>query len=111
MPKPFDLRREGQIRELRSHGLRIREIARQLGASPSTISRVLRRDVNREALKEVKNHLSLCDSKLSILEECVSVISDLCLQINRPTHRQQLNALLLKWPDSRLKRFIYGGSS
>src|SRR5439155_21943657 len=53
MPRIMDLSREREIRALRAEGFGVREIARQIKTSPSTVSRILRGTVDHLTLAEM----------------------------------------------------------
>jgi predicted transcriptional regulator len=108
MPRERDLQREGRILRLRSQGLGVRQIAKEVGASPSTVSRTLRREPTRRLLAELTQKVELGEQKMAICEECLRLIGNLSIQWG-PHFRQQILDVLMKWPENRFRHLYLEG--
>lgn len=71
MPREIDLTRERKIRELRNRGLGVRRIAREIGASPSTVSRRLRGIVDHKTLSELTDDVRALQKKTALLVQAI----------------------------------------
>jgi len=74
MPRKIDLTRERKIRELRNRGLGVRRIAREIGASPSTVSRLLRGTVDHATLSALTNDVRVLDKRTALLVQAVRFV-------------------------------------
>ncbi len=98
MPKLMDLDRERQIRGLRAQGLGVRQIAARIGATPSTVSRLLRGSVDHAALVEITARLERVEASLDYSREVAKQLIQ-ALPVGSP-FRSDLYLLLQRWPVS-----------
>lgn len=110
MPRKSDLKRELEIRRLRTDGMTVREIAKAVNASPSTVSRVLRKDPNRATLATQDERLQTLEKKMAVIAEALAVIANIVLQYHGPNPKNRLlEVLIQKWPDPYFKFEMHAG--
>lgn len=104
----MDLRQEAHIRELRARGLGIREIARELDVAPSTVSRILSREPDREQTLDLISRVEMCEKKIALFQEALYLIHR---AIGRPgeTYTYKMTDLFRRWPDDYFKRLQFAG--
>ena len=110
-----DLKRQGQIRALREQGLGVREIARQVGTSPSTVSRVLQLEPNRQRFAELVQRIESLERKLETTEhelrlcqQCLHIVARFAYQAGAQ-YRQNLLEVLQQWPGEYFRRLKIEG--
>lgn len=110
MPRTTNLKRELEIRRLRGEGKGVREIAAALNASPSTVSRILRRDPNRSTLATQDERLSLVEKKLEVVTEALVLVTNLFFEYHGGRAKQRmLEVLADRWPEPYFKSAFYAG--
>lgn len=97
MPRPANLAKQQEILKLRAQGFRVRQISRMTKSSPSTVSRILRQDVNRDTLAQLKDRLEVVEDKILALEPVLRQIA-LALGHIDTRYKQMVLDELWKWP-------------
>ena len=104
----MDLKQEAHLHELKARGLGVREIARQVDVSPSTVSRVLTKEPDREQILDLISRVEMLEKKVTLLQEALSIIHDpLARAGTRYTYR--MADLFQRWPDDYFKRLHFAG--
>ena len=99
----MDLKQEAHIRELRARGFGVREIAREIGVAPSTVSRTVSREPDREQILDLISRVEMCEKKIALLLEALYLIHGTVGRVG-PPYSYKMNNLFEQWPDDYFKR-------
>jgi hypothetical protein len=99
----MDLKQEAHIRELRARGFGVREIARGIGVAPSTVSRTVSREPDREQILDLISRVEICEKKIALLLEALYLIHGTVGRVG-PPYSYKMNNLFEQWPDDYFKR-------
>ena len=104
----MDLKQEAHIHELRAKGHGVREISRQVGVSPSTVSRILTKEPDREQILDLISRVEMLEKKMTLLQESLAIIHDPLARAGPPyTHR--MADLFQRWPDDHFRKLHFAG--
>jgi len=108
--REMDLNRHRSIRDLHSQGLRVREIARQIGVSASTVSRTLQVEPNRRRFADLMKRIEALEQRLDVAEhglrvcqQCLHIVATFAYQAGSQ-HRDRLLSVLQQWPGDYFRR-------
>ena len=104
----MELRQKAHIRELRARGLGVREIAREITVSPSTVSRFLSKGPDRERILDLISRVEMCEKKIALFQEALYLIHGTIGRVG-PPYSYKMNKLLERWPDDYFKRLRFAG--
>src|SRR5213592_2369224 len=99
MPRIMDLSREREIRALRAEGLGVRQIARQVHCSPSTVSRLLRGSVAHSTLGELTARVSHIEQTQELIGQKLHALWQ--GGALSPSDRRAISDLFLRRPESK----------
>lgn len=102
MPRKRDLNLDRRIHELHTRGLGVRAIARELGVSSSAVSRTLQQEPTRRLVAEFTQRVERAEKEMAIVRECMAILARITIQVGRQ-HRNELLAVLMRWPDDHFK--------
>ena len=104
----MDLKQEAYIHELRAKGHGVREISRQVGVSPSTVSRTLTKEPDREQILDLISRVEKCEKKIAHFEEALYYIHSAIGRVG-PPYPQRMADLFQRWPDDHFKKLHFAG--
>lgn len=104
----MDLKKEAQIHELRARRYGVREIARQLGFSPSTVSRTLTRGSDREQALDLISRVEMCEKKIALFQEALFHTHSAIGRVG-PPYSHRMADLFKRWPDDYFKKHHFDG--
>lgn len=104
----MDLKQEAHIHELRAKGHGVREISRQLGISPSTVSRTLTKEPDRGQILDLISRVEMCEKKGGLFQEALYHIYCAIGRVG-PPYSQRMADLFQRWPDDYFKKLHFAG--
>ena len=104
----MDLKQEAHIHELRARGHGVREISRLVGVSPSTVSRILTREPDREQILDLISRVEMCEKKIALFQEALYVIHSAIGRVGPPYSHRMVD-LFERWPDDYFKKLHFAG--
>ncbi len=104
----MDLKQEAHIHELRARGLGVREISRQVGVSPSTGSRTLSKEPDRQQILDLISRVEMCGKKIGLFQEALYHIHCAIGRVG-PPYPQRMGDLFQRWPDDFFKKLHFAG--
>ena len=104
----MDLKQEAHIHELRAKGHGVREISRQVGVSPSTVSRILTKEPDREEILDLISRIEMCEKKIALFQEALYHIHCAIGRVG-PPYPQRMADLFQRWPDDYFKKLHFAG--
>ncbi len=104
----MDLKQEAHIHELKARGLGVREIARDVGVSPSTVSRVLTKEPDREQILDLISRVEMCEKKIALFQEALYLIHGAIGRVGPPYSHRMVD-LFQRWPDDYFKKLHFAG--
>ena len=104
----MDLKQEAHIHELKARGLGVRKIAREVGVSPSTVSRTLSREPDREQILDLISRVETLERKIALFQEALYLIHGAIGRVGPPYSHRMVD-LFERWPDDYFKRLHFAG--
>ena len=111
----MDLKRDAQARDLRAQGLGVREIARQIGVSPSTVSRILQVEPNRQRfadlvkrIETLEQRVDTAEHELRLCQQCLHIVARFAYQAGAQ-YRHNVLEVLQQWPGEYFRRLKIEG--
>lgn len=104
----MDLKQEAHIHELKARRFGVREIARQVGVSPSTVSRILTKEPDREQILDLISRVEMCEKKIALFQEALYLIHGAIGRVGPPYSHRMVD-LLQRWPDDHFKKLHFAG--
>ena len=104
----MDLKQEAHIHELKARGHGVREIAREVGVSPSTVSRTLTKEPDREQILDLISRVEMLEKKIVLIQEALYLIHTAIGRVG-PPYPQRMVDLFQRWPDDYFKKLHFAG--
>ena len=102
----MDLKQEAHIHELRAKGHGVREISRQVGVSPSTVSRVLTKEPDRQQILDLISRVEMLEKKVTLLQEALYLVHTAIGRVG-PPYSHKIVDLFQRWPDDYFKKLHF----